>query len=94
MRKPLIASWIVLAFAAASLAQSSGPVPAEHPAASPTSDASIHGYGDRDKTCLSWTDTCRACERGDGDSISCSNIGIACQPAGITCSKRQPEPAK
>jgi hypothetical protein len=94
MRKPVIASWIVLAFAAACLAQSSGPVPAENPATNQASDASIHGYGDRDKTCLAWTDTCRACERGDGDAISCSNIGIACQPAQIICSSRKPEPAK
>jgi hypothetical protein len=57
------------------------------------SEASIHGYGDRDKTCLAWTDTCRSCERGENDAIACSNIGIACQPAEITCSRRS-EPAK
>jgi hypothetical protein len=93
MRKPLIASWIVLAFAAASLAQSSGPAPPEIPAPSPA-DVSIHGYGDRDKTCMAWTDRCRACARHDGDTISCSNIGIACQPAEIACTARQAEPAK
>ena len=59
----------------------------------PPSEASIHGYGDRDKTCLAWTDTCRSCERGDGDTIHCSNIAIACQPAEISCSRRS-EPAK
>jgi hypothetical protein len=93
MRKPLIASWIVLAFAAACLAQSSGPAPAENPAPSPA-DVSIHGYGDRDKTCMAWTDRCRVCERHDSDTISCSNIGIACQPAEIACTARQAEPAK
>jgi hypothetical protein len=58
------------------------------------SEASIHGYGDRDKSCLAWTDTCRSCERGADDAISCSNIGIACQPAEITCTSRRSAPAK
>jgi len=65
-----------------------GPLPAPAPA-----EASIHGYGDRDKTCLAWTDSCRTCERGDGDTIVCSNIGVACQPAEVSCSRRS-EPAK
>jgi hypothetical protein len=72
-------------------AQTPAPAPAPPPA--PAADASIHGYGDRDKTCLSWTDKCRTCERGANDAIVCSNIGIACQPAEITCSRRT-EPAK
>jgi hypothetical protein len=59
----------------------------------PADDPSIHSYGDRDKTCIAWTDQCRSCERGDNDAIFCSNIGIACQPAAITCSRRS-EPAK
>jgi hypothetical protein len=42
---------------------------------------------------LSWTDACRHCERGENDAILCSNIGIACQPAAITCTRRS-EPAK
>ena len=57
-------------------------------------EASIHGYGDRDKTCLAWTDKCRSCARAADDAINCSNIGIACQPAEITCTSRPPEPAK
>jgi hypothetical protein len=63
------------------------------PPAAP-SEASIHGYGDRDKTCLAWTDTCRSCERGADDAVVCSNIGIACQPAAIACTSRRSEPAK
>jgi hypothetical protein len=64
------------------------------PAPSPPSEASIHAYGDRDKTCLAWTDTCRSCARGENDTIVCSNIGIACQPAAIACTSRRSEPAK
>ena len=70
------------------------PTPAPAPAPESSSDASIHAYGDRDKTCLAWTDKCRSCARADADAINCSNIGIACQPAEITCTSRPAEPAK
>jgi len=79
---------LVLAAAAAR-----GQTPPSSPPPS-AADASIHAYGDQDKTCTAWTDQCRACARGANDEISCSNIGIACQPAAITCTARQPEPAK
>jgi hypothetical protein len=80
------------------LALSSASVPAQTPPPAPappaaTDDPSIHAYGDRDKTCLAWTDKCRDCERHDNDAIVCSNIGIVCQPAAITCTRRS-EPAK
>jgi hypothetical protein len=91
MRLALIICFAFVLMASRCLAQSTEPAPAPQ---APTSDASIHGYGDRDKTCVAWTDTCRTCERGDGDAITCSNIGIACQPAAITCSSRKAEPAK
>ncbi len=74
------------------LGQTQTPAPAPSPPAAP-SEASIHGFGDRDKTCLAWTDTCRRCERGDNDTVVCSNIGVACQPGEITCTRRS-EPAK
>jgi hypothetical protein len=70
------------------LAQTQDAAPAPAPPPATNAEASIHGYGDRDKTCLSWTDTCRHCERGDDGAIFCSNIGIACQPAEITCTRR------
>jgi len=90
MRRALAALAFVLAAAAARAQTPSAPPPAPSPAA----DASIHAYGDHDKTCLAWTDQCRACVRGAADEVSCSNIGIACQPAAIVCTARQPEPAK
>jgi hypothetical protein len=84
----LVSSFALSLAGTRGFAQPSAPAPQ-----APTSDASIHGYGDRDKTCVAWTDQCRACVR-DGDTITCSNIGIACQPAAITCSLRKAEPAK
>jgi hypothetical protein len=70
------------------------PAEAPPPPASTPAEAAIHSYGDRDKTCLAWSDKCRSCERGADDTIVCSNIGIACQPGEITCSSRRSEPAK
>jgi hypothetical protein len=55
-------------------------------------DASIHSFGDSDKTCLEWTDSCRTCQRVANTAV-CPNIGIACQPKPITCVRRE-EPAK
>jgi hypothetical protein len=90
MRRLIIIAVAALVAAAGAHAQTATPTPTP-PA--PADDPSIHGYGDRDKTCMAWTDQCRSCERGDNDAIFCSNIGIACQPAAITCSRRS-EPAK
>jgi hypothetical protein len=95
MRRLIIIAAVLSLSTAPGLAQSQDPgaAPAPSPPAQPGTEASIHGYGDRDKTCVSWTDTCRHCERGDDDAIFCSNIGIACLPAAITCTRRS-EPAK
>jgi hypothetical protein len=52
-------------------------------------------YGERNKDCLEWTDTCVNCVRAQsGENFSCSNIGIACQPTDITCVRRAEEKAK
>ena len=92
MRGRLIIISVALSLSvSAGLAQT--PEPNSTPPA-PAAEPSIHGYGDRDKTCVAWTDTCRSCERGADDTIICSIIGIACQPAEITCSSRRSEPAK
>jgi invasion protein IalB len=76
-----------LSVGAAAFAQPSAPAPA--PATAPT----FQGFGDTDKTCLAWTDQCRSCRREADNTVTCSNIGIACQPAEITCTAR-PEPGK
>jgi len=75
-----------LSFGGASAQQQPAPADAAQ-------EASIHGFGDRDKTCQEWTDACRSCKRADNGDPVCSNIGPACQPQAITCSRRS-EPAK
>ena len=55
----------------------------------------VQGYGERNKDCLEWTDTCVNCVRvKSGENSSCSNIGIACQPKEVTCVRRADEKAK
>jgi hypothetical protein len=39
--------------------------------------------------CAAWTDRCVTCQR-DGGKITCSNIGIACQPQAIECVRSEP----
>lgn len=40
--------------------------------------------------CAVWTDRCVTCEREAGGRISCSNIGITCQPqAVVECVRRE-----
>ncbi len=56
-------------------------------------DVSIQTYGDKNRSCQEWTDSCRTCSRSDASEAACSNIGIACQPKAITCARRT-EPAK
>jgi hypothetical protein len=52
-------------------------------------------YGERNKDCLEWSDTCVNCVRAQsGDNFSCSNIGVACQPKDVTCAKRADEKTK
>jgi hypothetical protein len=57
-----------------------------------TEEASLHGYGDSDKTCQEWTDGCRTCVRSDAGEPLCPNIGIACQPKAISCTRRSDPP--
>ena len=66
---------------------------AENAPSAASEEASIHGYGDSDKTCQEWTDSCRTCSRPESGETFCSNMPIACQPAAITCTRR-PEPVK
>ena len=56
-------------------------------------EASMLGYGDRDKSCTAWSDGCMTCTRAGNGDPQCPNIGIACQPKATSCTKRI-EPAK
>jgi hypothetical protein len=78
---------VLLLLAGASAQQPTNPTPAA------AEEASLHGFGDRDKTCQEWTDACRTCKRAENGDPVCSNIGPACQPQAITCVRRT-EPAK
>ena len=52
-------------------------------------------YGERNKDCLEWTDTCVNCVRAQsGDNFNCSNIGIACQPKDVICARRADDKTK
>jgi hypothetical protein len=61
---------------------------ADLPVPAPSSVPPLQSYGDGDAACLSWTDDCRTCARAGAD-VTCSNIGIACQPGKIRCTSRQ-----
>jgi hypothetical protein len=82
----------VLALAALLLVSASAqqrPVPLD-----PNSEeASMLGYGDRNKSCAEWSDGCMTCSRAENGDPLCPNIGIACQAKAITCAKKS-EPAK
>jgi hypothetical protein len=73
------------------LAQEPSAPPANGPPPDP--EATIHNYGNSEKTCLRWTDGCRTCARLQDGSQICSNLGIACQPVAITCTTRQEPPS-
>jgi hypothetical protein len=58
-------------------------------------ETTVQSYGGDAKDCLAWTDGCVSCIRQQsGGGQSCSNIGIACQPKAIECTRRAAEPAK
>jgi hypothetical protein len=87
--KPSIAIALMLALA---FAGASAQAPTTQPVPDPgAEEASLHGYGDREKTCQEWSDGCRSCQRSDAGEPICPNIGIACQPKAITCVKRAEE---
>jgi hypothetical protein len=73
------------------LAQDGQPPPADAPTSSEAT--TLHNYGSVEKTCRRWTDGCRTCARQADAEPVCSNIGIACQPAAITCTSREPAAA-
>ena len=58
------------------------------PATVPRNDPAVQAHV---PGCAVWTDRCVTCQR-DAGRISCSNIGIACQPQAVECVR--PEPAE
>jgi hypothetical protein len=37
--------------------------------------------------CLEWTDGCRVCARQTDGGTACSNVGIACLPQTVRCTR-------
>jgi hypothetical protein len=62
------------------------PDPASSSPATPADPSVQSGAGL--PACLVWSDGCVTCERAEG-KISCSNIGIACQPQAPRCLKAE-----
>jgi hypothetical protein len=60
----------------------------DRPASVPPNDPAVQAHL---PGCAVWTDRCVTCQREAG-KISCSNIGIACQPQAVECVR--PEPAE
>ncbi len=82
---------LVIVFAAAALLTTTAnaqQLAADLPVIAPAADPPFQTYGDRDKTCSAWTDGCRSCTRA-GSEVTCSNIGIACQPGKTRCTARK-----
>jgi hypothetical protein len=71
----LTAAMVVVAAVAADAPVPPAPEPTQAPGAS--SQSGLPG-------CAVWTDRCVICQR-DAGVISCSNIGIACQPQAMLC---------
>jgi len=73
----------MLAMALMAFQAGAADLPVQGKPRSPPSE-NIHAYGDSHPSCQVWTDGCRRCDR-TGGTPSCSNIGIACQPAAVRC---------
>ena len=86
MKQPAVIVLAIAAFALGASAQT--PAPSTAPSAE---EASLHAYGDANKTCQEWTDGCRTCTRPQSADAVCSNIGIACQPKAISCTRQAEE---
>jgi hypothetical protein len=82
---------LLLVLSTSALAQAQSPANAPKDA----SEVAVQSYGRAATDCLAWTDGCVSCIRQQsGGDYSCSNIGIACQPNAIECTRRAVEPTK
>jgi hypothetical protein len=55
----------------------------------PAPEPHISSFGDRDKTCMEWTDACVVCTRPANGAAQCSTPGIACTPGPTVCRIRK-----
>jgi hypothetical protein len=89
MMRPILGTMPLAAAVAFALEAFAQTAPASTPA--PAEEVSLHRFGDGDKTCQEWTDSCRTCTRPESGGPVCSNVGIACQPKPILCVRRAEE---
>lgn len=54
----------------------------------PKSSVAAGQPGGVPQACLEWTDGCRVCARSPGGAAACSNIGIACLPQKLRCTRK------
>ena len=54
----------------------------------PAVPAANAGFAPPDSACLEWTDGCRTCQRPPAGEAACSNVGIACVPQSMRCTRR------
>ena len=45
----------------------------------------LQTFGDRNPTCMEWSDSCSICQRGDDGKAKCSTVGIACVSGELVC---------
>jgi hypothetical protein len=62
----------------------------DRPASVPPNDPAVQAHL---PGCAVWTDRCVTCQREAG-KVSCSNIGIACQPQAVECVRPKPAEEK
>jgi hypothetical protein len=91
VRHFVLVGGLLLVLTTSGLAQAQSPSdPPKNPG-----EPAVQSYGRDAKDCLAWTDGCVSCIRQQsGGDYSCSNIGIACQPKAIECTRRVAEPTK
>jgi hypothetical protein len=47
-----------------------------------------NGFAPPEVACMEWTDGCRTCQRPATGEAVCSNVGIACVPQAMRCTRR------
>jgi hypothetical protein len=75
------------AFAADLPLRPARPAPAASPPAATPARSGDGPLAAPAATCQEWTDGCRVCQRSPGGEASCSNVGIACVPKAVQCSR-------
>jgi hypothetical protein len=84
----LLPAWLLVAAAAMQpvLAADLEPSPERNPP--PQTAPAGDPFAPPDAACLEWTDGCRTCQRPPSGEIACSNVGVACVPQPLRCTRR------